>query len=70
MPPLRLINEEKVMNSSRENEMYSQVILTNRLMAVELPDEAVNQLKLEENEYVTIAVEEDKIIIKKADYRP
>ncbi|SCC07792.1 CPBP family intramembrane glutamic endopeptidase [Bacillus mycoides] len=70
VPPLRLINEEKVMNSSRENEMYSQVILTNRLMAVELPDEAVNQLKLEENEYVTIAVEEDKIIIKKADYRP
>ena len=38
-------------------------------MAVELPDEAVNQLRLEENEYVTIAVEEDKIIIKKADYR-
>ncbi|MED1565239.1 CPBP family intramembrane glutamic endopeptidase [Bacillus paramycoides] len=70
VPPIRLINEEKVMNSSQGNEMYSQVILTDRLMAVELPDEAVNQLKLEENEYVTVAVEEDKIIIKKADYRP
>ncbi|EJR56661.1 hypothetical protein IIM_00593 [Bacillus cereus VD107] len=70
VPPIRLINEEKVMTSSQGNEMYSQVILTDRLMAVELPDEAVNQLKLEENEYVTVAVEEDKIIIKKADYRP
>ncbi len=30
-------------------------------MAIELPDGAINKLRLEENDYVTVAVEEDKI---------
>ncbi|GLV64133.1 AbrB family transcriptional regulator [Bacillus mycoides] len=66
VPPVRFIDEEKVVNTSEENEIYSQVIVTDRLMAVELSDEAVNKLRLEENDYVTVSVEEDKIIIKKA----
>lgn len=66
VPMMRFINEEKVGNASQENEVYSQVIVTDRLMAVELPDEAVNKLRLEENDYVTVSVEEDKIVIKKA----
>ncbi|MCW9130521.1 CPBP family glutamic-type intramembrane protease [Bacillus paramycoides] len=70
VPSLRLINEEKSTIVLPQNTMYSQVILTDKLMAVELSDEVVNQLRLEENDYVTVAVEEDKIIIKKADYRP
>ena len=53
------------MSASEGNEVYSQVIVTDRLMAVELPDEAVNKLRLEENDYVTVSVEEDKIVIKK-----
>lgn len=57
------------MSSSQENEVYSQVIVTDRLMAIELPDEAVNRLRLEENDYVTVSVEEDKIVIKKAHNR-
>ncbi|MGG0152818.1 CPBP family glutamic-type intramembrane protease [Bacillus mycoides] len=69
VPPIRFINEEKVVNTSEENEIYSQVIVTDRLMAVELPDEAVNKLRLEENDYVTVSVEEDKIVIKKAHNR-
>lgn len=69
MPPMRFINEEKVVNVSQENEVYSQVIVTDRLMAVELPDEAVNKLGLEEKDYVTISVEEDTIVIKKAHNR-
>ncbi len=69
VPPVRFINEQKVVNSSQENEVYSQVIVTDRLMAIELPDEAVNKLRLEENDYVTVAVEEDKIVIKKAHNR-
>ena len=63
---IRFINEEKVVNVSQENEVYSQVIVTDRLMAVELPDEAVNKLRLEENDYVKVFVEEDTIVIKKA----
>ena len=39
VPPVRFINEEKVVSASQENEVYSQVIVTDRLMAVELPDE-------------------------------
>ncbi|PFJ06173.1 CPBP family intramembrane metalloprotease domain-containing protein [Bacillus cereus] len=66
VPPIRFINEEKVVNASEENEIYSQMIITDRLMAVELPDEVVNKLQLEENDYVTVSVEEDKIVIKKA----
>ncbi|AJH72742.1 CPBP family intramembrane metalloprotease [Bacillus tropicus] len=66
VPPVRFINEEKVVSASQENEVYSQVIVTDRLMAVELPDEAVNKLGLEENDYVTVSVEDDKIVIKKA----
>ena len=54
------------MSASEGNEVYSQVIVTDRLMAVELPDEAVNKLQLEENDYVTVSVEDDKIVIKKA----
>ncbi|EJS10139.1 MULTISPECIES: CPBP family intramembrane glutamic endopeptidase [Bacillus] len=69
VPPIRFINEEKVVNTSEENEIYSQVIVTDRLMAVELPDEAVNKLRLEENDYVTVSVEEDKVVIKKAHNR-
>ena len=64
VPPVRFINEEKVVSASQENEVYSQVIVTDRLMAVELPDEAVNKLGLEENDYVTVSVEDDKIVIK------
>ena len=56
----------KVVSASQENEVYSQVIVTDRLMAVELPDEAVNKLGLEENDYVIVSVEDDKIVIKKA----
>ncbi|RFT63568.1 CPBP family intramembrane metalloprotease [Bacillus clarus] len=69
VPELRLMNEEKASISFQKNTTYSQVILTDRLMAVELPDEAVNQLRLEEDDYVTVAVEGDKIIIKKIEYR-
>ena len=57
------------MSASEGNEVYSQVIVTDRLMAVELPDEAVNKLRLEENDYVTVSVEDDKIVIKKAHNR-
>ena len=53
------------MSASEGNEVYSQVIVTDRLMAVELPDEAVNKLRLEENDYVTVSIEEDKIVIKR-----
>ena len=66
MPPVRFYNEEKVVSASEGNEVYSQVIVTDRLMAVELPDEAVNKLRLEENDYVTVSIEDDKIVIKKA----
>lgn len=69
VPPVRFINEQKVVNSSQENEVYSQVIVTDRLMAIELPDEVVNKLRLEESDYVTVSVEEDKIVIKKAHNR-
>ncbi|HFJ9462189.1 CPBP family glutamic-type intramembrane protease [Bacillus cereus] len=69
VPRVRFINEQKVVSSSQENEVYSQVIVTDRLMAIELPDEAVNKLRLEENDYVTVSVEEDKIVIKKAHNR-
>lgn len=69
VPPVRFINELKVLSASQENEVYSQVIITDRLMAIELPDEVVNKLRLEENDYVTVSVEEDKIVIKKAHNR-
>ena len=69
VPPVRFINKEKVVSASEGNEVYSQVIVTDRLMAVELPDEAVNKLQLEENDYVTVSVEDDKIVIKKAHNR-
>ncbi|KEK23630.1 CPBP family intramembrane glutamic endopeptidase [Bacillus gaemokensis] len=69
VPPLRFIDEEKAIIPLPQTGVYSQVIVTDRLMAVELPDEAVNQLKLEENDYVTVAVEGDKIIIAKAEHQ-
>ena len=69
VPPVRFINEQKVESPSHENEVYSQVIVTDRLMAIELPDEVVNKLRLEESDYVTVSVEEDKIVIKKAHNR-
>lgn len=67
VPPLRYINEEKNVVALQKQEAYSQVILTDRLMAVELPDEAVNRLRLEENDYVAVEIEGDKIIITKAE---
>ncbi len=67
MPPLRFIDEEKRTEIAPQNRIYSQVIITERLMAVELPDEVVNRIKLEENDEVTITVENDQIIIQKAE---
>ncbi|MBO1624302.1 CPBP family glutamic-type intramembrane protease [Bacillus arachidis] len=66
VPSLRFINEDKASIPLQQSETYSQVIVTDRLMAVELPDEAVNQLALEENDYVTVTVEDNQIIIRKA----
>lgn len=66
VPSLRFINEDKASIPLQKNETYSQVIVTDRLMAVELPDEAVNQLALEQNDYVTVTVEDNQIIIRKA----
>ncbi|EOP74682.1 CAAX amino protease [Bacillus cereus VDM006] len=68
VPPLRFINEDKAVVPLQQNKMYSQVILTDQLMVVELPDEAVNQLRLEENDYVTVVIENEKIIITKAEH--
>ncbi|ABS21408.1 Abortive infection protein [Bacillus cytotoxicus NVH 391-98] len=67
VPPLRFIDEEKRTEIAPQNRIYSQVIITERLMAVELPDEVVNRIKLEENDEVTITVENDQIIIQKAE---
>ncbi len=70
VPPLRFINEDKeILSVSQQNETYSRVVLTERFMAVELPDEAVNQLELEENDYVAVTVENDQIVIKKAEHQ-
>ncbi|MDM5153988.1 CPBP family glutamic-type intramembrane protease [Bacillus sp. DX1.1] len=71
VPCLRVIDEGKKMVSLQKQEAYSysQVILAERLMAVELPDEAVNQLRLEENDYVKVEVAGDKIIITKDESR-
>lgn len=41
------------------------MILIDRLMVIELLDEVVNKFWLEENDYVIVFVEEDKIVIKK-----
>ncbi|MBY0595607.1 CPBP family intramembrane glutamic endopeptidase [Bacillus bingmayongensis] len=67
VPPLRFIHEDKAILSVPQNETYSQVVLTERFMAVELPDEAVNQLGLEENDYVAVTVENNQIIIRKTE---
>ncbi|WP_459501071.1 CPBP family glutamic-type intramembrane protease [Bacillus sp. C1] len=67
VPPLRFMNEDKTAQSLQQNEMYSQIVVTDQRMAVKLPDGAVKQLALEENDYVTVVVENDQIIIRKAE---
>ncbi|MEY8348297.1 CPBP family intramembrane glutamic endopeptidase [Bacillus cereus] len=68
VPSLRFINEDKkILSISQQNETYSRVVLTERFMAVELSDEAVNQLGLEENDYVAVTVEDDHITIRKVE---
>nr|WP_279664067.1 CPBP family intramembrane glutamic endopeptidase [Ectobacillus ponti] len=46
--------------------VYSQVVITERHMAVELPDEVVQQLGLEEEDYVHLEVEDGRVIVTKA----
>ncbi|WP_242217557.1 CPBP family intramembrane glutamic endopeptidase [Bacillus cereus group sp. BfR-BA-01380] len=69
LPLLRTIQEEKQADFIAEQGTYSQVVFTERYMAVELPDEAVNHLGLEESDYVKVELVNDTIVIKKADER-
>ncbi|MDC2866081.1 MULTISPECIES: type II CAAX endopeptidase family protein [unclassified Bacillus (in: firmicutes)] len=69
LPLLRIIQEEKQADLIVEQAAYSQVVFTERYMAVELPDEAVNHLGLEESDYVKVELVNDTIVIKKADER-
>jgi membrane protease YdiL (CAAX protease family) len=62
LPSLRFINEP-----AEDTGLYQQVIITDKYMAVELPDEIVHRLKLEEDDYVKLEIEGDKVIITKAD---
>ncbi|MEH6892141.1 CPBP family intramembrane glutamic endopeptidase [Bacillus sp. JJ864] len=69
LPSLGTIQEEKQADLLAEQATYSQVVFTERYMAVELPDEAVNHLGLEESDYVKVELVNDTIVIKKADER-
>ena len=69
LPSLRIIQEEKQADLIAQQATYSQVVLTERYMAIELPDEAVNHLRLEEQDYVKVELVDDTIVIKKADER-
>lgn len=69
LPSLGIIQEEKQDDILAEQATYSQVVFTERYMAVELPDEAVNHLGLEESDYVKVELVNDTIVIKKADER-
>ncbi|WP_369903609.1 type II CAAX prenyl endopeptidase Rce1 family protein [Bacillus manliponensis] len=62
LPSLSLISGEQ--QESKES-IYNRVILTERHMAIELPDEIVNHLQLEENDYVDIQLDGEKIVITK-----
>lgn len=64
LPKLRVVH--KGAHTERED-IYHRVILTDRHMAIELPDEIVNHLQLEENDYVKIQTEGEKIIVTKAE---
>lgn len=63
LPKLRLIHK----GSHDAHPIYHRVILTDRYMAIELPDEIVNHLHLEENDYVKIQTEGEKIVVTKAE---
>ncbi len=69
LPSLRSIQEVKQADLIAEQATYSQVVFTERYMAVELPDEAVNHLGLEERDYVKVELVNDTVVIKKADER-
>ena len=69
LPSLRIIQEEKQADLIAQQATYSQVVFTERYMAVELPDEAVNHLGLEERDYVKMELVNDTVVIKKADER-
>lgn len=69
LPSLRIIQEEKQADLIAQQAIYSQVVFTERYMAVELPDEAVNHLGLEERDYVKVELVNDTVVIKKADER-
>ncbi|MGG2093034.1 type II CAAX endopeptidase family protein [Bacillus sp. S13(2024)] len=69
LPSLRIIQEEKQADLIAQQATYSKVVLTERYMAVELPDEAVNHLRLEERDYVKVELVDDTIVIKKANER-
>ncbi|MFD3447534.1 CPBP family intramembrane glutamic endopeptidase [Microbacteriaceae bacterium 4G12] len=66
LPELKAIHPEQV--QSIDNGVYSQVMITNQAMAVELPDEIVNQLKLEEDDYVKLEMQGNHLIVTKTSH--
>lgn len=62
LPPLK----SRYPAQMQDNGVYSQVLIANHFMAVELPDEIANKLKLEENDYVRLEMQDDKVILTKA----
>jgi membrane protease YdiL (CAAX protease family) len=65
LPPLRLIQNETPVKRA-DTSVYSKVLITNHFMAVELPDKMANQLHLQEDDYVRLELQGDKVIITKA----
>lgn len=67
LPSLRVIHGEQYDSPFGQEGVYNRVILTERHMAVELPDEIVNHLQLEENDYVNIQIEGEKVVVTKVE---
>ncbi|WP_034670237.1 type II CAAX endopeptidase family protein [Ectobacillus panaciterrae] len=65
LPVLQPIYKEELFHPDKG--VYSKVLITNHFMAVELPDEIVNQLKLQEEDYVRLEVQGNKAIVTKAE---
>ncbi|WP_247739023.1 CPBP family intramembrane glutamic endopeptidase [Bacillus sp. 165] len=62
LPQLDSVYEEE----PEKEQIQSQVLIAEKYMAIELPDEIVNQLHLEEEDYVTLKMEGDKLIVTKS----
>ncbi len=64
LPPLESISQ--IEETEEKEQMHSQVLMTHHFMAIELPDEIANQLKLEEKDFVALEMDGDKLIVTKA----